>query len=151
MEVQNGQAAAIPLQRAGAGISPFDPQLSEPLDLRLLTLGASRSFYRRGRSDLYVGASVGRIELGKKPSSGTPLRDLVTGVGGGALVHLWRIVFLRGDLRVHTQWCSEERGARAVVCDGGEVLHHLEASGGVQLVFHPYASEGRSSETEEGN
>lgn len=107
-----------------------------PFNIRLLTLGGTYSLLRRDRLDLYASASVGQIELERGAS--TTIRDLVTGVGVGSLVHVWRIVFLRGDLRGYAQWCSEERTRQGTFCDGGSVLSHLEASVGVQLVFHPY-------------
>lgn len=110
-----------------------------PFNIRLWTVGGTYSLLRRDRFDVYASGAIGRIELERGAS--TTIRDLVTVVGGGGLVHLWRILFLRGDVRGYGQWCSEERTREGTFCENGSLLGHLEASVGVQLVFHPYATD----------
>lgn len=122
----------------GPGPSPFQPTLSEPVDVRLWTVGGTYSLLRRGSLDLFASAGVGAITFDENGIGDEPVSDLLTTVGGGALVHLWRIVFLRGDVRGYTQWCAEERDREELACEDGSVLGHLEATLGIQLVLHPY-------------
>lgn len=127
---------AVPDQQDPAGLSPPPLETIGVIDVDLWTVGGTYSILRRGPLDLYAGAGAGRITF--DGGGDFRMRDLVTVVAGGALVHLWRIVFLRGDVRGYTQWCSEERFRDGFVCDDGPMLGHLPASAGVQLVFHPY-------------
>lgn len=127
-----------PLAPRDPGLPRPPPTIGEPVDVRLWTVGGTYSLLRRGPLDLYASAAAGAITFDQNGISDEPMRDLVTTVGAGALVHLWRIVFLRGDVRGYAQWCSEERDREGFACDDGSMLGHLEASLGVQLVFHPY-------------
>lgn len=139
---QAGEVPTVPIDQTGEPSSGPSPSFSEPLDVDLWTIGGTYSLVRRGPFDLYASGAVGRITFEENGHPSIDLRDLVTSVGGGVLLQVWKVVFLRGDVRAHTQWCSEEAVVRGGpsrqgrVCIDDSVLGHLEASVGAQLVFH---------------
>lgn len=131
------------------------PDFSEPVDVRLLTIGGTYSLVPGDRRiGLLASAAVGQIRLEENGSPGADIRDLVTTLGAGVTVRLWRAVSLRGEIRGHVQWCSEEVVPRGrlddgIVCEDGDVLLHPETSVGLQIVLPLYRPEDRPVRTGE--
>lgn len=109
-----------------------------PDDILLLSLGASYSVVRSAPLDLYLSGSAGRIAHG--PSDDREADPFVS-AGTGALLHLWRPFFLRGDAKVYGHWCGREPQDGVLACGDGSFLTHYEVSGGIQIVFHRYMGE----------
>jgi hypothetical protein len=123
----------VPITQPPAAIGTTDPG-----DVLLLSLGASYTLARRGGLDWYLSGSVGRISHG--PSNDREADPLVS-VGTGALLHVWRPLFLRGDVKAYGHWCGRGPEEGALACDDGAFLGHYEASGGIQIVFHRYMND----------